>query len=85
MTVTEQFLTGTDKMLVETRDDIVAISYTTGNIDGTETHAVRRTEWISGNVNGTSPMCNGRRSVREISLGHRDEVTCSKCLKRAAR
>jgi len=83
--VTEQFLTVTDQYLMANRDDIVSITYTTGNIDGTQAHAVRQTEWISGNVNGISPVCSSRRPVRPVSLGYAEQVTCLNCLKRAVR
>lgn len=76
----EQYLTALDKSLMTEREDIVAITYTTGKIDGTEAHAVRRTQWTSGNTTGLRPECNSRRQVRPASLGLAAEVTCIKCL-----
>lgn len=83
MTITHQFLTSTDEYLLANRADMVAITYTTGNIDGTESHAVRQTEWISGNISGMQPLCNSRRSVRPVSLGYAEQVTCVKCMRYA--
>jgi len=82
-TTTTQFFTTTDQYLLDTRDDIVAITYTTGNIDGTESHAVRQTEWISGNISEQGALCGIRRPIRTVSLGYAETVTCSKCLRRA--
>lgn len=79
MTLTEQYTTSTDQWLVANRDDMVAITYTTGNIDGTQVHVVRETAWISGNV-GRQLVCSTRGSIRAISLGHAPAPTCQKCI-----